>query len=141
MFEKEAEEYLGNFADCANCKERWGVCADSLDEYCLANGCCYATPKEQDIYIAGAEFGYNKANEWHEIESKVSPKREISKQYMPKNKEKVLLKYHFSGDDEVHISDGYYDAYDFEFHIANNPKYRIVCVIAWKEIVLPKESE
>jgi hypothetical protein len=56
---------------------------------------------------------------------------------MPKNKEKVLLKYHFSGDDEVHISDGYYDAYDFEFHIANNPKYRIVCVIAWKE--LPKE--
>ena len=82
----------------------------------------------------GAEFGYNKANEWHEIESKVSPKREISKQYMPKNKEKVLLKYHFSGDDEIHISDGYYDAYDFEFHIANNPKYRIVCVIAWKEI-------
>ena len=73
----------------------------------------------------------------------VTPKREISKQYMPKNKEKVLLKYHFSGDDEVHISDGYYDAYDFEFHIANNPKYRIVCVIAWKEIVLPelKESE
>ena len=90
-------------------------------------------------FLDGAEFGYNKANEWHEIESKVSPKREISKQYMPKNKEKVLLKYHFSGDDEVHISDGYYDAYDFEFHIANNPKYRIVCVIAWKE--LPKEIE
>lgn len=81
----------------------------------------------------GAEFGYNKANEWHEIESKVTPKREISKQYMPKNKEKVLLKYHFSGDDEIHISDGYYDAYDFEFHIANNPKFRIVCVIAWRE--------
>jgi len=97
--------------------------------------------KIQKAYIAGAEFGYNKANEWHEIESKVTPKREISKQYMPKNKEKVLLKYHFSGDDEVHISDGYYDAYDFEFHIANNPKYRIVCVIAWKEIELPKESE
>lgn len=77
--------------------------------------------------------------EWHEIESKVTPKREISKQYMPKNKEKVLLKYHFSGDDEVHISDGYYDAYDFEFHIANNPKFRIVCVIAWKEI--QKESK
>lgn len=85
-------------------------------------------------YQKGAEFGYNKANEWHEIESKVTPKREISKQYMPKNKEKVLLKYHFSGDDEIHISDGYYDAYDFEFHIANNPKFRIVCVIAWKEV-------
>jgi hydroxymethylpyrimidine pyrophosphatase-like HAD family hydrolase len=80
-------------------------------------------------------------NEWHEIKSKVTPKREISKKYMPKNKEKVLLKYHFSGDNEIHISDGYYDAYDFEFHIANNPKYKIVCVIAWKEIVLPKEIE
>ena len=85
----------------------------------------------KQAYIAGAnENGIL----WHEIESKVSPKREISKQYMPKNKEKVLLKYHFSGDDEIHISDGYYDAYDFEFHIANNPKYRIVCVIAWSKI-------
>ena len=85
----------------------------------------------EQSYIAGAtENGI----QWHEIESKVSTKREISKQYMPKNKEKVLLKYHFSGDDEIHISDGYYDAYDFEFHIANNPKYRIVCVIAWSKI-------
>lgn len=102
---------------------------------------CY---DEIDWLIQKAYFaGYNKANEWHEIESKVSPKREISKKYMPKNKEKVLLKYHFSGDNEVHISDGYYDAYDFQFHIANNPKHRIVCVIAWKEVVLPelKESE
>ena len=121
MFEKEAEE-AGNktikesnqFARCAR-------------------------KSYKDGFKDGAEFGYNKANEWHEIESKVTPKREISKQYMPKNKEKVLLKYHFSGDDEIHISDGYYDAYDFEFHIANNPKFRIVCVIAWKEIVLPKE--
>ena len=96
--------------------------------------------KDEEIcFKDGAEFGYNKANKWHEIDSKVTPKREISKQYMPKNKEKVLLKYHFSGDDEVHISDGYYDDYDFEFHIANNPKYRIVCVIAWKELL--KENE
>ena len=120
MFEKEAEEYGNSF--------EWTNDDKVID---------YSKQGFQD----GAEFGYNKANEWHEIESKVSPKREISKLYMPKNKEKVLLKYHFSGDDEIHISDGYYDAYDFEFHIANNPKYRIVCVIAWKEIVLPKESE
>ena len=122
----------------------------------------------KQAFQKGAEFGYNKAkedadkmksrflelcnlkdmriaelektNEWHEIESKVSPKREISKQYMPKNKEKVLLKYHFSGDNEIHISDGYYDTYDFEFHIANNPKFRIVCVIAWREFP-KKENE
>jgi len=118
MFEKEAEERAKDYTEN---KERQ-----------VAYECGF---------LDGVDCGYNKANEWHEIESKVTPKREISKQYMPKNKEKVLLKFHFSGDDEVHISDGYYDAYDFEFHIANNPKYRIVCVIAWKEIVLPKESE
>lgn len=117
MFEKEAEEYAENNA------------------YKYAND--YIS--YQEAYKDGAEFGYNKANEWHEIESKVTPKREIPKQYMPKNKEKVLLKYHFSGDNEIHISDGYYDAYDFEFHVANNPKFRIICVIAWKEIALPKE--
>ena len=125
MFEKEAEEF-----------ERRKHYRYEDNDYCgdIADGIIQA-------YLAGAEFGYNKANEWHEIESKVTPKREISKQYMPKNKEKVLLKYHFSGDAEIHISDGYYDAYDFEFHIANNPKFRIVCVIAWKEIILTKEIE
>ena len=79
-------------------------------------------------------------DEWHEIASKRTPKGEISKKYMPKNKEKVLLKYHFSGDDEIHISDGYYDAYDSEFYIANNPTFRIVCVIAWREFP-KKENE
>ena len=127
MFEEEAEEYTNNLLKDVNCNigNPRARQINSIDV--------------EDAFKDGAEFGYNKANEWHEIESKVTPKRVISKQYMPKNKEKVLLKYHFSGDDEVHISDGYYDAYDFEFHIANNPKYRIVCVIAWKE--LPKEIE
>ena len=120
MFEKEAEEKY---------KEH------------LADPNYYENSEEESYYTGfkdGAEYGYQKANEWHEIESKITPKREISKQYMPKNEQKVLLKYHFSGDNEVHISDGYYDAYDFQFHIANNPKFRIVCVIAWKEIVLPE---
>ena len=114
MFEKEATDLC-----CSTCKAEV-----SCKERCE----CWTFAKK------GIELGYIKANEWHEIESKVTSKREISKQYMPKNKEKVLLKYHFSGDDEIHISDGYYDAYDFEFHIANNPKFRIVCVIAWKEL-------
>ena len=120
MFEKEAEAYA---------IENWEYYEEGKND----------SKELKQAYQQGAEFGYNKANEWHEIEIKVTPKREISKQYMPKNKEKVLLKYHFSGDDEIHISDGYYDAYDFEFHIANNPKFRIVCVIAWKEITFPNE--
>ena len=83
---------------------------------------------------------FEKANEWHEIASKRTPEGEISEKYMPKNKEKILVKYHFSGDDEIHISDGYYDVYDSEFHIANNPEFRIVCIIAWREFP-KKENE
>ena len=131
MFEKEAEEIVPKGVN-------WRSYSNKEIEEAMLSFCSKAI-----------EHGFNKClkaklntttisdcpvkDEWHEIESKISSKREISKQYMPKNKEKVLLKYHFSGDDEVHISDGYYDAYDFEFHIANNPKHRIVCVIAWKE--------
>ena len=129
MFEKEVEKWTIDYV-CKDCS-RYKECRSK--EQCTCKEC------SKEKWQNGAEFGYNKANEWHEIESKVTHKREISKQYMPKNKEKVLLKYHFSGDNEIHISDGYYDAYDFEFHIANNPKFRIVCVIAWKEIELPKE--
>lgn len=127
MFEEEAKEYRKENL-CKKCNNH---CKEGM---CTCSECKIKTFKD------GAEFGYNKANEWHEIESKVIPKREISKQYMPKNKEKVLLKYHFSGDDEIHISDGYYDAYSSEFHVANNPTFRIVCVIAWREFP-KKENE
>ena len=148
MFEKEAEIWTIDYV-CKDCS-RYKECKSK--EHCTCKDC------SKEKWQNGAEFGYNKAfveadknlkaivtdfnkaNEWHEIASKRTPKGEISKKYMLKNKEKVLLKYHFSGDDEIHISDGYYDAYDSEFHIANNPTFRIVCVIAWKEIV-PKENE
>ena len=78
------------------------------------------------------------AIEWHDIESHVLPKREISKKYMPKANEKVMLKYYFYNETEIHYSDGYYDKFDFEFHIPNNPTGRIICVIAWCK--LPKEK-
>lgn len=151
----ELEEKISILLSCKNCPENKGgwICAKEYENKCLAQKIEFIKELEKekcellgiiqgkDKVIQELKKELKKANEWHEIESKTTPKREISKQYMPKNKEKVLLKYHFSGDDEIHISDGYYDAYDFEFHIANNPKFRIVCVIAWKEIVLPKEIE
>lgn len=132
MFEKEAEEYLGNFADCANCKERWNVCADSLDEYCLVNDCCYASPKEQDIYIAGAEFGYNKANEWHYVKDGDLPKE--TGLLMSKT---LLLITKMKGSDCLSLALGEYNFSTQEFsyqHIVG-----LTDVIAWKEIILPKE--
>ena len=138
MFEKEAEE-AGNKTIKEN--NQFARCARKSYKDGFKDGAEFGYNKafvEADKNLKAIVTDFNNANEWHEIASKRTPEGEISKKYMPKNKEKVLLKYHFIGDDEIHISDGYYDAYDFEFHIANNPKFRIVCVIAWKEIVLPE---
>lgn len=88
-------------------------------------------------FIDGAKWGTE--HEWHDIESYVLPKREISKKYMPKANEKVMLKYHFYNEKEIHYSDGYYDMLDFEFHIPNNPTGRIICVIAWCKLPTYKE--
>lgn len=91
----------------------------------------YSAQKLEQAFQAGAKAN---AIEWHDIKSHVLPKREIPKKYMPKANEKVMLKYHFYNETEVHYSDGYYDMFDFEFHIPNNPTGRIVCVIAWCEL-------
>lgn len=91
-----------------------------------------------NAYLAGLGEGKPK---WNDIESHVLPKREISKKYMPKANEKVMLKYHFYNETEIHYSDGYYDMFDFEFHIPNNPTGRIICVIAWCELPQFKDKE
>lgn len=86
----------------------------------------------KEAYLDGLAEG--RKEKWHEIENHVKPSREIAKKYMPKGNQKVMLKYHFYNDEEIHYSDGYYNAYDFEFHIPNNPTSRIICVIAWCEL-------
>ncbi|MBR6081227.1 MAG: hypothetical protein IKP60_13880 [Treponema sp.] len=108
---KLAEAWVGENGFCSDCNN-----INSVE----------ANREMINAFLAGHKTG---RPEWHDLRK--------NPEDLPKNKEKVLLKYHFSDDDEIHISDGYYDAYDFEFHIANNPKFRIVCVITWKEIVLP----
>ena len=108
MFEKEAEEYTDWF---------WG-----------------ASPSAQraikQSYQKGAEFGYNKANEWH---------YPLKGEY-PKECENVLC---------------YCEVVDVEFYsightiIGGDNKIRWwssnrseeLNVYAWKEIVLPKEIE
>lgn len=94
-------------------------------------------------FLYGYERGYEDCRhyahdyykpKWHEIDTHVKPSREIEKKYMPKSRRKVMLKYHFYGDDEIHYSDGYYDCFNFEFHTPNNPTGKIICVIAWCEL-------
>ena len=115
MFEKEAEEYAKKRA-----KELW------INECNLA----YATMER--AFQKGAEFGYNKANEWHYP----------SKGEYPKEYEDILICF-LTEDDMKDCVRGWYE-YDFE-----NDKHIFKCtnvlgtqylktVIAWKEIVLPE---
>ena len=110
MFEKEAEErgnekIKGN-NDLARCSRK----------------------SYKDGFKEGAEFGYNKANEWHYVKDGD----------LPDNQRKVEV---FTKDRVIHIavidSEGeeWYTGRYFGKTIPMNQ------VIAWKEIVLPKELE
>ena len=111
MFEKEAEEYgLENYRN--------------YDDY------PYVLTDEKAITKAfkdGAEFGYNKANEWHFVKDGDLPKDD--KEYL------VLYYFNYKGKKETHcgVRDNLHN--DFEIHRCYTEQ-----IIAWKEIVLPKES-
>jgi hypothetical protein len=99
MFEKEAEEYTNKLL------EDWEL---------------YDPEALQEAYIAGAEFGYNKANEWHYVKDGDLPKGEGA-----------VLIYWKSGDIKcASVVEPYKVTEDTH-------------IIAWKEIALPelKESE
>ncbi|MBO7712223.1 MAG: hypothetical protein J6S85_01570 [Methanobrevibacter sp.] len=59
MFEKEAEEYADKYWDCL---------VDSDDKEILGKA-----------FKDGAEFGYNKANEWHYVKDGDLPKKQYDK--------------------------------------------------------------
>ena len=105
MFEKEAEEEIN--------KEHWN----------------YSIFKDlaQEYWQKGAEFGYNKANEWHYLKDGDLPKE--NKLYFVVIKDNGLAIAYFNG---LHWETRY-NLGDFG--------HCVETVIAWKEIVLPKESE
>ena len=99
MFEKEAEDNKPPYAFC------------TLDTECEL---------WKDGFQKGAEFGYNKANEWHILaeEPDVLPKEE--------QKVKVLTE-----DNVIQESTYFYDDYFEEMAFSN---VGLVKVLAWKEI-------
>ena len=123
MFEKEAEDNKPPYACCSfntDC-ELW-----------------------KDGFQKGAEFGYNKANEWHYVKDGDLPKE--SGRY---------LVYVGGGENSVYPLDFDTEANDFGYWClqvgaslgVTDTVFETVTernedkVIAWKEIVLPKESE
>lgn len=115
MFEKEAEEYAKQ-----NNPAEYGVRATHFTVL--------------DAFQDGAEFGYNKANEWHRIdEGKYPSKGQLGEQFIVAFAFNERTQKYYSFDCAEYVDKG-----KFCTHINNDDK-----VIAWKEIVLPelKESE
>ena len=136
MFEKEAEEYT---------KER----AKLLD----INDCCLAYYAMQRAYQYGAEFGYNKANEWHYVKDGDLPKAYQKCYFIYSNNYGEDNKVIFS-ESNINVLTGIYAFFLDEetdeettepcfYDDINDDEIDLSEVYAWKEIVLPelKESE
>ena len=121
MFEKEAEEYTNNVLKGVNCNigNPRARQINSIDV--------------EEAYQKGAEFGYNKANEWHYP----------SKGEYPKDEKNVLC---ILGEFEnINLEVGYYSQKENERERWRFSEYSTPDdsedgwgVYAWKEIVLPK---
>ena len=88
----------------------------------------YNEIKFKQAYLAGAEFGYNKANEWHFVKDELPNEGTylVVWQNDKGYKEIFTLNYEEDDEEELHWVDGDCEVQD---------EY----VIAWKEIVPPKE--
>ena len=106
MFEKEAEEYT--------------------DKHIIP----IRQVSETDLYYAfkeGAEFGYNKANEWHYVKDGDLPKNNTQSLVLLENKR---MKISIFMENEFTVWNKDYNTYT-----------KLYSVIAWKEIVLPELKE
>ena len=109
MFEKEAQEWVKAHTKIEN-----------KESYVELKG-----PSAIESFEAGAEFGYNKANEWHFVKNGDLPKYE----------EYVLIYTSLKNTYVARIPT------QKDYFITNKGGYvQMSSVIAWKEIVLPKES-
>ena len=135
MFEKEAEKLFK--------KKATRIAEKKVKEFykeCGWEDYKYMIPEFADVGTKcmqkGAEFGYNKANEWHYVKDGDYPKY---------NKSVLCI----LGDiDSDNCEVGYYndvgsgEPWHFEtYHLPDNDGDNAWGVSAWKEIVLPKEVE
>ena len=116
MFEKEAEVYATREC-CTTC--------NNINHFCKEKCECWTFAKK------GAEFGYNKANEWHYP----------SKGENPKECENVLCYCCCKGTEIKFCCVGHtVTGGDNKIRWWSNNKTEELHVIAWKEIVLPNHE-
>lgn len=112
MFEKEAKEWFRNSCYYETCP----ACKESFE---IA---------AENIFQKGAKFGYNKANEWHYP----------SKGEYPIDKTEMLVYFKYADYEYPCKTFGFYNGHFWDTKRGDVSNKE---VIAWKEIVLPKESE
>lgn len=103
MFEKEATQYA----------LEWGEKTDGT------YACC------RDGFIAGAEFGYNKANEWHKPSEKLPEKCSLVLALAFEDSEPALFEF---------VASDTWELIPQRIASLSNAQIRL-----WKEIILPKE--
>ena len=113
MFEKEAESYATREC-CTTCK--------NINHFCKEKCECWVFAKK------GAEFGYNKANEWH---------YPLKGEY-PKECENVLCCYKVVNAEFYSIGHTIIGG-DNKIRWWSSNRSEELNVIAWKEITPPKE--
>ena len=109
MFEKEAEEYA----------LKWGDKTDGT----------YASCK--DGFKEGAEYGFNKANEWHYVKNGDLPKEDLRPR---------TLGYYLTASKHKSYKGFVFEVAYFTGVIFTKGGDILDDVIAWKIIVLPKEG-
>lgn len=118
MFEKEAEEIANKRCHEIMC---YGHCSFSSPKHHR----CGEWHREYNCAKNGAEFGYNKANEWHYVKDGDLPKNRTEEKYL------VALKSDYNG--FIFETDIWCES--LHCFASNHPTK----VYAWKEIVPPKE--
>ena len=127
MFEKDAEEIMMHKVikenDCimTPCK--------TLED-CQLYDFCF--DDMVDAFKDGAEFGYNKANEWHHVKDGDLPKEDLRPR---------TLGYYLTASKHKSYKGFVFEVAYFTGVIFTKGGDILDNVIAWKEIVLPKESE
>jgi hypothetical protein len=127
MFEKESQDYA--MREVAPRQELYIKCRADIDaDY----------EKVKKIWQDGAEFGYNKANEWHYVKDGDLPSKELEeKQLLVRVRnytEDYILAYYMK---DMYCSKNgkrFYSDTECDFPI------NIKDIIAWKEIVFTKEE-
>ena len=137
MFEKEAEDYV----------MREDVITEN-DRVPFDNGYGFQTESFEDevkkSFKDGAEFGYNKANEWHDLRKNPDdlPKDCKGKLYLIDIYSDSRLKFEYAEyTPTVCLWNPEWKRFEILELTVGSRIVNIRDVIAWKEIVLPKESE